>query len=319
MNEIDPNVLIENLTELLTNSVNMTSVFYDLFINPEPMDVELKQFNMDGELVSVVVPNRAKDLQRALVGVGSPEGVVEAPEGTIYVDRGTQVVYVKTNGSDASGWSSVLTEEAVYAYVREYLRANEYINETSLAQYLVENNYTTASAVAEMIENASATTWVNSLETSGPVVLTDNTTYSIRAVGDISLIPPGVTNSTKSHKIMVQLNLPSADYNVEVGAAYFFDKIEPDFSEAGIYDIQYEYDISEGVWVCGTAIKGVSKYRSIPALYDWVADIAEHGGGGGWEGEIDDELSLVSENPVMNRVITEALENKIIFEDWTVD
>ena len=40
----DLNVISENLTELLQNSINMTSVFYDIFLNPEPMDVELKQF-----------------------------------------------------------------------------------------------------------------------------------------------------------------------------------------------------------------------------------------------------------------------------------
>ena len=44
----DLNVIAENLTELLQNSVNMTSVFYDIFLNPEPMDVELKQFSYKG-------------------------------------------------------------------------------------------------------------------------------------------------------------------------------------------------------------------------------------------------------------------------------
>ena len=37
-------VLIENVVELLTNTVNMTSKFYDIFLNPEPMDVTLEQY-----------------------------------------------------------------------------------------------------------------------------------------------------------------------------------------------------------------------------------------------------------------------------------
>lgn len=58
---IDINVVIENLNELLTNSVNLTDKYYDLFINPEPMLVDLELFNEDNELVVVTVPNRAKD------------------------------------------------------------------------------------------------------------------------------------------------------------------------------------------------------------------------------------------------------------------
>ena len=58
---MDINVVAENLAELLTNSVNMTQVYYDLFFNPEPMDITLYQYDGDNRLVAVVIPNRAKD------------------------------------------------------------------------------------------------------------------------------------------------------------------------------------------------------------------------------------------------------------------
>lgn len=58
---MDINVVAENLAELLTNSVNMTQVYYDLFFNPEPMDITLYQYDDDNKLVEVVIPNRAKD------------------------------------------------------------------------------------------------------------------------------------------------------------------------------------------------------------------------------------------------------------------
>ena len=44
---MDINVVAENLAELLTNSVNMTQVYYDLFFNPEPMDITLYQYDDD--------------------------------------------------------------------------------------------------------------------------------------------------------------------------------------------------------------------------------------------------------------------------------
>ena len=52
----DLNVISENLTELLQNSINMTSVFYDIFLNPEPMDVELKQYDAEHTLVTISLP-----------------------------------------------------------------------------------------------------------------------------------------------------------------------------------------------------------------------------------------------------------------------
>ena len=64
MSELD--VITQNLVELLTNSTNMTSVFYDVFLNPTPMDVTLQQYDSNNELITVTIPNRAKDRKIAL-------------------------------------------------------------------------------------------------------------------------------------------------------------------------------------------------------------------------------------------------------------
>ena len=154
---MDINIITENLTELLQNTVNMTSVYYDIFLNPEPMDVELTQWNEDGELVTITIPNRAKDNQRAKLGQGSPEGSVEASEGTLYVDEVTQAVYVKASGTGAYGWSVILTQEGVAAYVQQYLVEQGYLNEEALASYLTNNSYTTESDVADIISRVRGT------------------------------------------------------------------------------------------------------------------------------------------------------------------
>ena len=153
-NEVDTNSIIDNLTELLQNSVNMTSVFYDIFINPEPMDVTLTQYNSEGELITITVPNRAKDQQRALVGTGSPEGTVAAPEGTLYVNLVTQTAYVKVNGSDTTGWKIILTEEGIYTYVRNYLLENGYYSTETLERYLTENEYVKQAVVQDVVRDA---------------------------------------------------------------------------------------------------------------------------------------------------------------------
>ena len=98
---IDLEVIQENLAELLTNTVNLTSVFYDIFLNPEPMDVNIQMFDDNNQLITVTIPNRAKDRITPYVGEGSPEGVVSAPIGTTYVDTSTSTIYYKVSGEDA--------------------------------------------------------------------------------------------------------------------------------------------------------------------------------------------------------------------------
>ncbi len=116
---MDIDVIAENLTELLTNTVNMTSVFYDIFLNPVPMDVTFQQYNDNNELITVTIPNRAKDRQIALTGAGSPEGVVSAPIGTAYVDTLNEDIYFKMSGDDASGWVQFITFQDLNEAVEE--------------------------------------------------------------------------------------------------------------------------------------------------------------------------------------------------------
>ena len=242
MSNVDVNVILENLTELLTNTVNMTSVFYDLFINPEPMDVTLTQFDNEGELVTISVPNRAKDMQRARLGVGSPEGREAAYEGTIYVDESSEAVWVKAIGNGTTGWKVLLTQEGVYYYVGQYLIDNGYVNENDLATYLHNNNYTTENDVINIIARSRSIIPMDVLPSSGTIQLTDGYTYRITPTDDVTFELPVVSDLTKLHRIFVQLNLTNADFEIDTGASYFFNKINPDFSKVGIYDIQYEYD-----------------------------------------------------------------------------
>ena len=115
--EVDINIIAENLTELLQNSVNMTSVFYDIFLNPEPMYVDLTQIGANGEVITISIPNRAQDMILASIGTGSPEGVVEAGPGHIYVDSETLTCYVKATGEGNTGWKVILTEQGLYTYI----------------------------------------------------------------------------------------------------------------------------------------------------------------------------------------------------------
>lgn len=136
---IDIDVLLENVVELLTNTVNMTAKFYDIFLNPTPMDIELEQYNDQNELVTVTFPNRAKDRILTLFGEGSPEGSVVAVMGTMYIDILNSEVYIKVSGSDEYGWVPVSSEENIIPIIRKYLIEKGYVT----VDYLIENGYVT--------------------------------------------------------------------------------------------------------------------------------------------------------------------------------
>lgn len=148
---IDLEVIQENLAELLTNTVNLTSVFYDIFLNPEPMDVNIQMFDDNNQLITVTIPNRAKDRITPYVGEGSPEGVVSAPIGTTYVDTSTSTIYYKVSGEDAYGWNAVISQSLMETFVRTYLETRGYVTTSSLHTYLVTNEYVDIPALSSYL------------------------------------------------------------------------------------------------------------------------------------------------------------------------
>ena len=109
---IDINTVIENLNELLTNSVNLTDKYYDLFINPEPMMIDLELYNEDNQLVIVTVPNRAMDRENfgqliekvdalaEVASTGEYTDLKNVPDGTLTIQgNGTTVATFNNNSN----------------------------------------------------------------------------------------------------------------------------------------------------------------------------------------------------------------------------
>ena len=92
------------LNILYTNLNNLDRIYYDMFINPEPMDIELERYDENGILTTVTLANRAKDKLQTYTGVGNPNGNQTASTGALYVDTNSASMYYKGSGSDAYGW-----------------------------------------------------------------------------------------------------------------------------------------------------------------------------------------------------------------------
>lgn len=99
--------VVNLLSILFTNLNNQNEIYYDMFLNPVAMDLNLERYDENGQLVTVTLPNVAKMRINAYSGEGNPNGVQAASVGALYVDTTTRSIYYKAVGSDSYGWQLV--------------------------------------------------------------------------------------------------------------------------------------------------------------------------------------------------------------------
>lgn len=100
--------IVNLLSILFTNLNNQNEQYYDMFLNPVPMDLELERYDENGELVTVIHPNVAKMRITAYSGEGNPNGKVVASVGSLYIDlMEPNSLYYKAIGNSATGWYSI--------------------------------------------------------------------------------------------------------------------------------------------------------------------------------------------------------------------
>lgn len=104
----------KNLAELLTNSVNMTDVYYEIFFDPNPHYVELKRYDSNGNLITVLVPNRAMDRSIAFYGDIDPENEVEGYLGALYINVVSRNLFIKKTPEGKLGWTNLTPQKVEY-------------------------------------------------------------------------------------------------------------------------------------------------------------------------------------------------------------
>lgn len=237
----DINVVAENLAELLTNTVNMTDVFYDMFINPTPMDITLYQYNTENELVPVVVPNRAKDRQIALTGTVAPTSstdtkVQNAAVGTCYVNTTDDSVYFRVRESGNNLWIKVSTQDDI------------------------------DTAISTLMATIAAT-YVPLTRTINGKALSSNITLTNTDIGSMSSdVKYGASlaynNSILSLKDQDGATLSTAD--LSSGASSFADTALSNLSANG----EYKLEAIKGYQTGNVALDDATLYSFIKNLYD---------------------------------------------------
>ena len=88
------------------------------------------------------------------------------------------------------------------------------------------------------------------LASSGTINLTTNSINYIEPTDNINFVLPNVSTDTKLNQILVQVNF-STVYSIDVGTTHYFNGKTPNMSSTGMYNLIFEYDESQSVWVCG--------------------------------------------------------------------
>ena len=111
----DINQIAILLSQLVQNYNELAQNWFDIFYNPEQMDINLKFFDTDGNIQNYTLPNRAKDFRYVMNGTGNPEGIVTANVGCLFLDTEGGDIYLKRTGIQNTGWQRVMSMSEVYS------------------------------------------------------------------------------------------------------------------------------------------------------------------------------------------------------------
>ena len=126
------------------------------------------------------------------------------------------------------------TKEAAIASIEE--KADSYADKTYVTNYQPE--------------------LISLSQTSGNISLAINKIYSISISGTTTFILP-TPSQGKFNQIKLMMKVTGTP-TINWGTTYFFNKATPEI-EAGSYDVYYDYNNLDNVWVCGVISKGVSE------------------------------------------------------------
>lgn len=112
---LDLNQISLVLSQLVQNYNELAQNWFDIFYNPEAMDIPIKFFDADGNLQTYTLPNRAKDFTYILNGTGNPENSLVAKVGSIYQDILNGDLYLKRTGDGAVGWQRMMSLNEIYS------------------------------------------------------------------------------------------------------------------------------------------------------------------------------------------------------------
>lgn len=114
--------------------------------------------------------------------------------------------------------------------------------------------YNAVSGKWENVTQGGQSQAITTLATSGTITLADNSINRISPTAAVTFTLPTITDNTVFHQILIQVYL-STVYSMDLGTTYFMGGVAPNMSNAGYYNIIYEYDSTKQDWCAGVVFK----------------------------------------------------------------
>lgn len=99
---------------------------------------------------------------------------------------------------------------------------------------------------------------VTELHYQQQIQLESGKVYTLVPTGNVTFVLPTITDKSKFPQILVQLKMETV-VTIDLGTTNFFNKETPDLSKAGIYNLLFEYDLNNDVWVANVFEKGTAE------------------------------------------------------------
>ena len=232
--------IVDALSRLQLNYTKLANQWYDIFLNPVPMNVTLSFYDDTGKEFEFTIPNRAKDRQFILNGEGSPNvNAVNAEIGSLYQDIVTGEVYVKYN-EGATSWSCIITKDALNSIIRQIQGSPEGCEIAPIGTLCVDtmNGYmymkrTTTGNTGWVRIDAYATSMIREVYTFFEPVKTLVINGTCENINVLSIFEDGVMLSPElysmpygDNKTIIlkrPVNIPGDGESVEVIVQYFVD------------------------------------------------------------------------------------------------
>lgn len=247
--------------DIATDAQAAAGLLENVAINPKQLQSDVS--NLQSQIDAITAASDVTDIVGNYAQLQAYDTTGLANNSIIKVlqdeSRNNETTYYRWVITSGTGAWVLIGEEGPYYTIsaanNTFISKNDIATTTTLGTVKIGSGLNVAADGT--LSTAAQSTPVTTLASSGTIALTDNSINSIAPTGTITFTLPTITDNTTFHQILVQLDL-STVVSLTLGTSYFFGGEAPDLSEAGYYNLIFEYDSTRQGWVVGAVKKAAA-------------------------------------------------------------
>lgn len=184
-------------------------------------------------------------------GAITPSYLLEYADGKLYFKEGEVSDQILTIGRKDVDWPSIDSIQSMLADYTTRTDTQQLFNTISTLESTVLSLQSDVSTLQDEVYGSDNSADIISLgNVSGTRTLENGKVYTCTITGTTTFSLPRVDDTSKFSQILVQIYMSTAR-TINVGTSHYFGDKAPNLSEAGYYNLIYEYNSTMNAWVCG--------------------------------------------------------------------